>query len=328
MGNCVIRGDGTSWTSRRGFLVGASALAGQTAATGRASASGSPILLVGDQNSSLRSLLDAAGEGAPTDYRIEWKEFTQAQPLLQAQNAGAIDFCRAGDVAFLFAYAAGAPIVAIGANLTGGQGAAILVRADSAFATVRDLKGRQVILSPAGLGEPLLYGHLAQAGLAPGDVHVVHATQNVAQLSLATGQVDAWVTWQPYIALGQEIDHDRILVDGQGVLSFYVFGIAHRNALETKRAAIIDLQHRIARAMVWARAHRDLYGKTLARVSRMPDAVAQRSVESSRLEEVAIDDRVVHDTTDLYQKLSAYGLIKKGLDIKKAFDPTVLNGVL
>lgn len=328
MRSCAIPGDGAMPIPRRLCLAGAGALAGHIFTAGLAAAAEPIVLSVGDQNDSLRSLLEAAGEAAPTGYRIAWKEFTQAQPLLQAQNAGAIDFCRAGDVAFLFAYASGAPIVAVGANITGGQGAAILVRGDSAIATVRDLKGKRVILSPAGLGEPLLYGRLEQAGLTAADVHVVRAAQNVAQLSLATGRVDAWVTWQPYIALGQEVDGDRILADGAGILPFYVFGIAHRDALAAKRAAIVDLQRRTARATAWARAHRDLYARTLAKISHLPDAVARRSVAASRLEDVAIDDGVIRDTAALYGRLAAYGLIAKGLDIKAAFDPTVLGGVL
>ncbi|WP_342627759.1 hypothetical protein AAC691_16920 [Nguyenibacter vanlangensis] len=56
--------------------------------------------------------------------------------------------------------------------------------------------------------------------------------------------------------------------------------------------------------------------------------MARRSVAASRLEDVAIDDGVIRDTAALYGRLAAYGLIAKGLDIRAAFDPTVLGGVL
>ncbi|WP_182355892.1 ABC transporter substrate-binding protein [Komagataeibacter europaeus] len=285
------------------------------------------VLSVGDQNESLRSLLEAAGEATTFPYHIEWKQFSQAQPLLQAQNAGVIDFCHAGDVAFLFAYAAGAPIVAIGGSVDGGRSAAIVVRNKSAIHAVQDLRGKRVALSRAGLGEPLLYGALAQSGVDRTDVQVVNVPQSVARMALATGQVDAWVTWQPYVALATGMDDARILRDAKGILSFYVFALAHQAVLENplKRAAIIDLEKRVGRALEWARTHKDAYCETYARISHLPHNIAALAIEESDRRSIVIDENVIKGTKELYDNLRSYGLLKNGIDISHAFDLAVLD---
>src|SRR5271170_559009 len=48
---------------------------------------------------------------APLGFRVEWKEFPSGPPLLEALNAGAIDFGHTGEAPPIFAQAAGIPFV-------------------------------------------------------------------------------------------------------------------------------------------------------------------------------------------------------------------------
>ena len=51
------------------------------------------------------------GKLAPLGFRVAWKEFPSGPPLLEALNAGAIDFGLAGETPPIFAQAAGVPLV-------------------------------------------------------------------------------------------------------------------------------------------------------------------------------------------------------------------------
>jgi ABC-type taurine transport system substrate-binding protein len=79
-----------------------------------------------------RAALEIAGLAKDLPYRIEWSEFLAAAPILEALNAGALDFGYTGDLAFLTVYAAGAPIKAVGGTRSDARTQAILVRQDSA----------------------------------------------------------------------------------------------------------------------------------------------------------------------------------------------------
>src|ERR1700761_9222291 len=49
------------------------------------------ILRVGDQKGNSQAVMEAAGLLKDVPYKIEWKEFTAAAPLLEVLGAGAID---------------------------------------------------------------------------------------------------------------------------------------------------------------------------------------------------------------------------------------------
>jgi sulfonate transport system substrate-binding protein len=112
-------------TALSGVLIGVSL-------TASALASDIVTLRVGDQKGGNRALLEIAGLAKDLPYRIEWSEFPAAAPILEALNAGALDFGYTGDLAFLTVYAAGAPIKAVGGTRSDARTQAILVRQDSA----------------------------------------------------------------------------------------------------------------------------------------------------------------------------------------------------
>ncbi len=65
---------------------------------------------VGDQKGNAQAVMEAAGVLKDAPYKIEWKEFPAAAPLLEALGAGAIDAGLVGDAPFTFAAAADIPV--------------------------------------------------------------------------------------------------------------------------------------------------------------------------------------------------------------------------
>ena len=71
-----------------------------------ASATAQTTLRVGDQKGNAQAVMEAAGVLKDVPYKIEWKEFPAAAPLLEALGAGAIETGLVGDAPFTFAAAA------------------------------------------------------------------------------------------------------------------------------------------------------------------------------------------------------------------------------
>ena len=84
-------------------------------------------LRVGDQKGNAHAVMEAAGVLKDVPYKIEWKEFPAAAPLLEALSAGAIETGLVGDAPFTFAAAANVPVKAIAAIRQTQEGLAILV---------------------------------------------------------------------------------------------------------------------------------------------------------------------------------------------------------
>src|SRR5258707_12020338 len=97
-----------------------------------ASVSAQTTLRVGDQKGNSQAVMEAAGVLKDVPYRIEWKEFPAAAPLLEALSAGAIETGLVGDAPFTFAAAANVPVKAIAAVRQSREGLGTLVSRPSA----------------------------------------------------------------------------------------------------------------------------------------------------------------------------------------------------
>jgi len=80
-------------------------------------------------------------------YKVEWKEFQDGPALLEALNAGSIDFGRTGNTPPIFSQASGSDLRYVAAGTSKYEGSGILVQNDSSIQTLNDLKGKKVAFS-------------------------------------------------------------------------------------------------------------------------------------------------------------------------------------
>lgn len=163
-------------------------------------------LTIGDQAKNLQTLFDASGALKGTSYDVKWAEFEGAAPLFQAVQAGAADTSYAADLPTLQALSGGVPVKAVGALHNDGTHTGIVVRNDSSVRSVKDLKGKKVVVSSAkgSIAEYLLAHALQQAGLSYDDVQVQYLLPTDAQAAFTSGKVEVWATFGVYKAVAEQ----------------------------------------------------------------------------------------------------------------------------
>jgi sulfonate transport system substrate-binding protein len=294
-----------------------------------ATAEAETVIRVGDQKGNARAALEAAGALDGVAYTIQWFEFPAAAPLLEAAKAGAIDAGTVGDAPFTFAAAAGTPIKAIEATRSGPHGLAIVVRADSPDHSFKDLVGKTIATGRGSIGHQLVLALIEANGLKPSDVQLVFLPPADASVALATGAVDAWSTWDPYVAQLEVIQHDRTIADSAGLTAGLSFFFARDDAIADpeKRAALEDFVTRLAKARRWGLNHLDDYAKTWSGIVGLPTEVGEKFYARAKIQPTPIDASVVADeqkTIDLYTR---FGLIGKPLDastiVSSIFTPAI-----
>lgn len=217
-------------------------------------ASAEQTLRIGYQKSStLLTLLKARGtleqrlqaEG----IRVSWHEFPSGLPLLEALNLGNVDLSAdVADTVPVFTQAAGARLTYFARETPSPSAQAILVPADSPLKTLADLKGKRVAVTKAAGSHYLLIQALAKAGLTFKDINPAYLIPADGRAAFENGKVDAWVTWDPYVASAQRQQNARILADGTGLASYqryYLTGSdyakAHPQVLEQVYSALRDI---------------------------------------------------------------------------------------
>ncbi|WP_067484592.1 ABC transporter substrate-binding protein [Actinomadura hibisca] len=252
-------------------------------------------LRVGDQKGGQQALLAAAGELAGTPYKVEFKQFTSGPPMLEAINAGAVDFGAVGNAPPVFAAAAGSKLKIVSAADIGLTGQAILVAKDAPIRTPAELKGKRVAVAKGSSSHYHLLTVLKKAGLGFKDIQPQYLAPPDALAALSTGKLDAWAIWDPYTAQGEAQAGGRLLVDGTGYTNGYQVIVAGQKTLDdrAKEAALRDYLTRQRRALVWSAAHVDGWAKVWAKDTGLPLPIAETAAKRRAAKLIKVDDALV-----------------------------------
>ncbi|MFM0238999.1 aliphatic sulfonate ABC transporter substrate-binding protein [Paraburkholderia phytofirmans] len=247
-------------------------------------ANGQPIVLrIGYQKSStLITLLKAGGSLdkalAPLGVRVSWNEFSSGLPLTEALNVEAVDFSAdVADTVPIFAQAAHARFVYVAQEAPSPGAQAIIVKQDSALRTLADLKGKRIAVTKAAGSHYLLLAALIKGGLTPADVRISYLAPADGRAAFERGSVDAWITWDPYVA---SVDRDadvRILADGKGLASYQRYYLASNRFAQAHPEVIQIVFDQLTQAGEWLRAHPQDAAQTLAPIWGLDAATIERA---------------------------------------------------
>lgn len=250
---------------------------------------------------------------------VEWKLFPAGPQLLEALNAGSIDFGSTGEAPPIFAQAAGAPLVYVGHEPSNPKGEAILVLSNSPIKTVRDLKGKKIALNKGSNVHYFLVKALEEAGLKYSDVQTVFLPPGDARPAFEQGSVDAWAIWDPFYTSAKRALNARVIKDGQGLVANREFYLAARPFLNQRPDVIKAVLEELNKVDNWAKANPKPVAELLS---------PQLSIDVPSLEEITrrrpygvqtpLKPDVVtyqQSVADVFHKL---GLIPKPIKVKEA----------
>ena len=256
-----------------GGLAGAALLAAcrplGAGATVRIGYQKSGVLLLARARGGIEAALKSFGP-----VKVEWIEFVAGPPLIEAMRAGAIDIGAVGDTPPIFAQSAGAPIVYAAAVPDADAAEAVIAPAASPIRSLRDLKGAKVGLTKGSSSHLLLIQALASVGLTMADVKATYLAPPDAASAFASGAIQAWAIWDPYLALAQQRAPTRTLVDRGDLPKSCAYIIAYRPFAERSPkllSAVLDFR---AAESAWGNAHVDEAGRIVADRTGIPKDIA------------------------------------------------------
>jgi sulfonate transport system substrate-binding protein len=220
-----------------GFL-GAAAFAGLNAGS-RARAKTPKALRIGLQKNGVilvvRQLHAIERALEPLGVTVAWHEFAFGPPLLEALNAGAIDFGTTGEAPPIFAQAARANLYYVSAGPGGGAENAILVREDSGIKSVHGLKGKKVAVAKVSSGHSHLLAALEKAGVGFEEITPVYLAPADASAAFVSRFVDAWSIWDPFFAIAEAHQPVRIVARFRDTHPATAFFLANKDHADRYR---------------------------------------------------------------------------------------------
>ncbi|MHA5054147.1 ABC transporter substrate-binding protein [Streptomyces sp. SD15] len=321
----------------RRFAAAALSLSALLALTGcgadsAADAAGSQdqvTLTIGDQAKTLQTIVAASDALKGAKYKVKWAEFEGAAPLYQAVQAGAADTSYSADLPALQALSGGVKFKNVAALKNDGHHTGIVVREDSEVKSVKDLKGKKVVVSSAkgSIAEYLLANVLQQNGLSYSDVTVQYLLPTDAQAAFSSGKIEVWATFGVYQAVGLE-QGGRLLVDGaDGRISGYGFIGASEKALASpaKKAALGDFLERLGTALDWTSTHQDAYATAIEQRNGADPAIAKTLASAAYSKVLPITSEVNGTVQDVADLMHGIGVLDPNVDVAKSADASVLK---
>ncbi|WP_342166020.1 sulfonate ABC transporter substrate-binding protein [Methylobacterium sp. SD21] len=270
------------------------------------------------------SLVLLKGRGAleqalkPLGYAVEWSEFPSGPPLMEALNAGAIDFGSAGEAPPIFAQAASAELRYVAAEPPAPRGEAILVPKDSPIKGLADLRGRTIALNKGSNVHFLLVRALEKAGIPYDAVKLAFLAPADANAAFLRGAVDAWAIWDPYLAAAERSTGARVLADGQGLAPNRQFYLSRRGFTDASPAIVAEVLKAIGEVDAWAEGHAETVAADLAPSVGIPAPVLRVALERLSYGVAPLDAAAVADQQKVADAFHALGLLPKPIRVADA----------
>ena len=308
--------------SRRAFTV---AMAGAIAAPlvgVRTAIAADKVVRIGYQKYGTLVLLKGKGilekKFETIGYLVEWTEFPGGPQLLEALNAGAVDFGSTGETPPIFAQAANAPLVYIAHEPPAPRGEAILVPKDSPIKSVADLKGKKVAFNKGSNVHYLLVKALEEAGLTYADVEPSFLAPADGRAAFEKGAVDAWVIWDPFQAAAEIAIEARELRNGEGIVPNHQFYLGTKTLVDGHSVAIDVVIEAISEIDDWTKSGVAAAAAELSPSVGIPEPVLVRALERQSYGVKSLDASVVAQQQAIADTFYELKLIPKKVTIADA----------
>ncbi len=189
---------------------------------------------------------------------VKMKLFTSGKAAVESLASGQFDIAMIGDIPALALLGQGYPGKIIAAGLGGPKRQSVLVKRDSPYKTVEDLKGKRIGLTKGSTDDIALGATFKKHNIKWSDVTVVNLRPPAKAAALETGAVDAVEGWEPVPAIIVTKGIGRRLFSADGDIPDIVGVIvASDKILREHPDAVVRFLRAIHGGASYARAHPD-----------------------------------------------------------------------
>lgn len=309
---------------RRSILTGgAAALALAVTGCGKAPAAALRVSVTGKGESDARLLFKAAGLKA--DFPIQYSEFQSGHLVIEALNAGSLDFGGTSEIPPVFAAASTIQSFRqIGVYHGDVNNQVVLVPKGSAIRDLAGLKGKRVGYVRATTSQYFLIEMLRSVGLSWSDITPVALTVSDGASAFSQGALDAWAIYGFPIQRALATEGARILRTALGFLSGNYIVLAHGDALEdrAKSEQVGAYLQLLRKAYGWARDNQDEWAGIVAKEIGVPVAYVRDQFrrKSADFELRPVTPDAIRSQQGVADVFTQAGLIPKRVDVRPLWD--------
>ncbi|BDA74627.1 ABC transporter, substrate-binding protein, aliphatic sulphonates [Calothrix sp. PCC 7716] len=255
---------------------------------------------------------------AASGATVTWSEFPAGPPMLEAVNAGSIDFGYTGEAPPIFAQAGDNPFVYVAYDPWGAKAEGIIVPKNSNILKVADLKGKKVAFAKGSNTNYLVVKALEKAGLQYSDIQPAFLTPADARVAFEGGNVDAWAIWDPFLAAAEKALAPRLLIDATGLAPNRGYFLAAKAFAEKNPEGLKTVLGEVKKVSDWAKNNSSEVAKLLSAVLGIDAAVLETAEKRREYDVLPLTEEVIQRQQEIADTFYRIKLIPKQINVKEA----------
>lgn len=248
-------------------------------------------------------------------YTITWSEFNTGISIMEALSAGSVDFANAGDMPALFALARGNDFRYIASQPDSAAAEGIVVGKDSGIESLEDLKGKKIAFNNASIAQYLTIKALETIDLTTDDIETVNLGPADANIAFEKGDVDVWVTWDPYMTVAENNGH-TILQTAEGLVPYRSFHFSSAEMIEDHTEVVETYVKYLNQIGMGINEDPTEAAELMEEVTKVPADVWKVSLQRSENDTQFIDDEAINDIEIQAQDLFDVGLVDEEINLE------------
>ncbi|MBC2582713.1 aliphatic sulfonate ABC transporter substrate-binding protein [Clostridium sp. DJ247] len=255
---------------------------------------------------------------------VEFSSFVSGPPMVEAFAGNRLDIGQFGDQPAMQAKANNIDIKAIGVYSSGDKLNGLIVTNESNIKEPKDIKGKKVGVTVGSTGHTLLLKYLETSGLKQSDIKLVNLQPADIKTSLASKNIDAAVTWEPFVSAAEFEGSAHQIADGTN-LKYDVNFIVVTNSFAKKYPDIVKRVLKIYdKSEKWVKANPDKAIELVSKDIGMKKEVLAKALPKENFD-IRITDKITESASSTIKVLRANNTIRKDVNLNDLIDTSYLK---
>lgn len=296
--------------------------AAPSAAASPPATSGVKTIHIGYQKATELDLLRSRGN---LDQRIkdlggtiEWSLFPSGPPMLEAMNAGKIDFAGVGESPPIFSQAGGGRFYYVSTTPLSAATQDIVIPKNSSIQSPADLRGKKVALQKGSSAHYLLLKVLQENNIAANEVEVVSLSPADARAAFEQGNVDAWSIWDPFLAVVEASGNIRELKVGRNRRIFFLAAQQFAKDSPDLLKTVLDEAKQNG---IWAKQNFKAIAAQFSKDVNVEESILEKVYQRRSWEVLPVNEEVQTGQQQVADAFYKAQVIPKAIDVKEVFLP-------
>ncbi|MFT8890139.1 MAG: aliphatic sulfonate ABC transporter substrate-binding protein [Ethanoligenens sp.] len=258
-------------------------------------------------------------EFAKDGIKVDLKKFQSGPPLISAMTAGSVDLGDVGDQPAISAAANHVDLRMIGTYTKSDSYTGLVALPKSGINNLSDIKGKKIGVTIGSMGHQFLYIYLKAEHLQPTDIQIVNLQPGDIVSGLVSGNLDAAVTWEPYLSMAQSKAGAKLIANGKGYKHEVDVIIGRQSFLQAHPSLASRVLKVYNQAAQWVKANPDATAKLLGANAGVDSSVFVPILKAGNLD-IVLRPEDIKSIKQSEQFLKQNDLIRQDVNIDKLID--------